>query len=58
MGVRYDELIIDLGYMVLFAAAGPITPLLMIPLTLLRKKADGARLLYDFRRPMPFKVNG
>ena len=43
--------------MVLFAAAVPITPLLMIPLTLVRKKCDGARLLYDFRRPEPFKVS-
>ena len=52
----YDELVVDLGYMVLFATAVPITPLFMIPLTLLRKRCDGARLLYDFRRPVPYKT--
>jgi hypothetical protein len=35
--VAYDELVIDLGYMILFAGAAPAVPLLMIPLTLIRK---------------------
>jgi len=34
----------------------PVVPLLMIPLTLLRKLSDGSRLLYDFRRPVPYRV--
>ena len=46
-------MIIDLGYLTLFSAATPIVPLLMLPLTLLRKQCDGAQLLFDFRRPVP-----
>ena len=46
-------MIIDLGYLTLFSAASPIVPLLMLPLTLLRKQCDGAQLLFDFRRPVP-----
>mmetsp|Transcript_8082 Transcript_8082/g.10455 ORF Transcript_8082/g.10455 Transcript_8082/m.10455 type:complete len:176 (+) Transcript_8082:1-528(+) len=42
--------------MVLFAAAVPITPLLMLPLTLIRKYCDGSRLIYDFRRPLPIST--
>ena len=51
--ISYDEMIVDLGYMTLFSAATPIVPLLMLPLTLLRKQCDGAQLLFDFRRPVP-----
>ena len=46
-------MIIVLGYLTLFSAATPIVPLLMLPLTLLRKQCDGAQLLFDFRRPVP-----
>jgi hypothetical protein len=55
--ISYDELVVDMGYMVLFAAAVPITPLLMLPLMLIRKYCDGSRLTFDFKRPLPISTS-
>lgn len=51
--ISYDELIIDQGYLILFSTACPLMPILMLPLTLLRKQCDAAQLLFDFKRPVP-----
>uniref|UniRef100_A0A8C4X8J1 Anoctamin n=1 Tax=Erpetoichthys calabaricus TaxID=27687 RepID=A0A8C4X8J1_ERPCA len=51
---EYNEKVIQYGYQMIFAACFPLGPLLFFFTLLVDKKVDSKRLLWIFRRPLPW----
>mmetsp|Transcript_123836 Transcript_123836/g.185077 ORF Transcript_123836/g.185077 Transcript_123836/m.185077 type:complete len:119 (-) Transcript_123836:194-550(-) len=54
----YLEVILNVGYITLFASSFATAPAIMFVFHMLEKYSDRYKLLKTYRRPMPFKSKG